>query len=98
LHARAIPFERRRQLALNYKGITLPESDEVELLVGGRVVVKPRALMEIRAVHEAELLSQLRLGDWKLGLLINFNTIKFAEGVCRIVLTGKKTQVTGGRC
>lgn len=96
LRVRGVPFGRKRSLALSYKGIDLPETDEVELIVGERVVVKPRALMEIQPVHEAELLSQLRLGGWGLGLLINFNTINFAEGVRRLVLSGRRGKKTGG--
>jgi GxxExxY protein len=90
LHLRGIPFERRKPLALTYKGILLPESDQVEMLVGGQVVVNPRALVDIRPVHEAQLLSQLRLGAWRLGLLINFNTIALADGFRRIVLSRKR--------
>ena len=90
LHLRGVAFTRKQPLPLNYKGISLPEPDEVELMVGERVVVKPCALMEVQPVHEAELLSQLRLGGWSLGLLINFNTINFVEGVHRVVLSGRK--------
>src|SRR2546426_12168891 len=79
LHLRGVPFERKRQLTLNYKGLALHESDEIEVLVGGRMAVSPRARPEIRPVDEAGLLSQLRLGGWTLGLLINFNTINFSE-------------------
>ncbi len=87
LRLRGVPIERRRVLALKYKGLQLPESDEVELLVGGRVAVHARALADLQPVHEADLLSQLRLGGWSLGLLINFNTIKIADGLRRIVLS-----------
>jgi GxxExxY protein len=85
LHLRGMIFERKRPLALSYKGTPLTELDEVELLVGGRVVVHPYALTEVQPVHEARLLSQLRLGGWRLGLLINFNTIALKEGLRRIV-------------
>ena len=87
LHLRSLTFERKRPLALSYKGTPLAESDEVELLVGGRVVVNPCALTEVQAVHEARLLSQLRLGGWNLGLLINFNTVALRQGLRRVVLS-----------
>ena len=96
LHLRGVPFARKQPLALNYKGISLPEPDEIGLLVGERLVVSPRALMEVQSVHEAELLSQVRLGGWVLGLLINFNTVSFAEGVRRIVLSGRRVKKTVG--
>ena len=87
LHLRSITFERNRPLALSYKGTPLTDLDEVELLVGGRVVVNPYALTEIQPIHEAQLLSQLRLGGWKLGLVINFNTTALREGLRRVVLS-----------
>ena len=87
LHLRHLPFERKHPLALTYKNTPLAELDEVALCVGGRVVVNPCALAELRPVHEAQLLSQLRLGDWRLGLLFNFNTLALKEGLRRVVLS-----------
>jgi len=87
LHLRGITFERKRPLPLSYKGAPLAEPDEVDLLVGGRVVVNPYALTEVQPVREARLLSQLRLGGWRLGLLINFNTIALRDGLRRIVMS-----------
>jgi len=95
LRLRDVPFSRKHPFALSYKGITLPESDEVELMVGKRVVVKPRALLKIQPVHEADLLSQLRLGDWRLGLLINFNTTTFSESIRRLVRSRRQMKPTG---
>ena len=87
LYLRNVTFERKRPLALSYKGTPLAEMDEVELLIGGHVVVNPCALAEVKPVHEARLLSQLRLGGWKLGLLINFNTVALREGLRRVVMS-----------
>jgi GxxExxY protein len=90
LHLRGVIFERKQPLALHYKGALLAASDEVSLVIGGRVVVTPLALAETQPVHEAQLLSQLRLGGWSLGLLINFNTIRLADGLRRFVLSRGK--------
>jgi GxxExxY protein len=90
LHLRGVCFEHGRPLALHYKGAPLHESDEVTLLVRGRVVVAPRALPEIKTVHEVQVLSQLRLGGWELGLLIDFNRIRLAEGIRRLVCSRGK--------
>ena len=87
LRLRGVAFERKRRLPLTYKGHPLLNSAEMELLVGGKVAVKPCAVLQIQPVHEAELLSQLRMGGWRLGLLINFNTIQLTEGLRRIVLS-----------
>jgi GxxExxY protein len=85
LRLKGIPFERARSLPLHYREIILPEPDQVRLLVGGRVVVKPLSVAAIPPVHEAELLSQLRIGGWQLGLLVNFNTVSIADGLKRVV-------------
>ena len=85
LHLRGMAFERKRQLTLSYKGVRLGQTDEVELLVGGKVVVTTRAVQALAPVHDAEMLSQLRLGGWRLGLLINFNTMRLDEGIRRFV-------------
>lgn len=87
LHLRGLEFERKRPLPLHYKGAPLPGSDEVALLVGGRVVVNPCSLHKTQPVHESQLLSQLRLGGWRLGLLINFNNAPLSKGVRRLVLS-----------
>lgn len=96
LHLRGVPFVRKQSLPLSYKGIVLPEPDEVDLLVAGRIVVHPRALAEVRAVHEAEVLSQLRLGGWPLGLLINFNALRLTRGIRRLVLSRKSAKPAVG--
>jgi len=89
LHLNNIPFERSRPLDLFYRGIPLHQSDEVDLLVGGRVIVDVRAVQCVLPLHEAALLSQLRLGGWRLGLLINFNHAHLTEGLHRVVLSQK---------
>lgn len=86
LHLGGIEFERDRPLALTYKGASLETTDEIELLVASRVVVTTCATFSIQPVREAALLSQLRFGGWKLGLLINFNAILLKEGIRRVVL------------
>ena len=51
----------------------------------GKVVVEIRAVSEIAAVHEAQLLSYLRLADLQIGLLINFNVKRLKQGIHRII-------------
>ena len=56
------------------------------LLVAGAVVVEVKAVEELLPIHEAQLLTYLRLGGWKVGLLINFNVPVLKQGVRRLVL------------
>jgi GxxExxY protein len=90
LHLRRICFERKKVLPLHYKGTQLRTPDEIDVLIEGRLVVASRALAEVQPVHEAQLLSQVRLGGWALGLLINFHTVRLADGLRRLVLSRKQ--------
>jgi GxxExxY protein len=83
---RQIPFERERPLPLEYKGIRLECGYRVDLLVARVVVVEIKAVEAIAPVHEAQLITYLRLGGWKVGLLINFNVVLLKNGICRRVL------------
>jgi GxxExxY protein len=58
----------------------------IDLLVSGLVVVELKAVESLEPVHEAQLLTYLRLGGWKVGLLINFNVPVLKEGIRRRVL------------
>jgi len=87
LRLRGLGFETKRCLPLIYKQTALGETDKVDLLVEGKVVVRPCAVTAIQPVHQAEMLSQLRLGGWPVGLVINFNTPRLAEGLRRVVLS-----------
>jgi GxxExxY protein len=86
LALRQIPFERQKPLPLEYKGIHLDCGYRLDLLVAGLVVVEVKAVEEILPVHEMQLVTYLRLGGWKVGLLINFNVPVLRQGIRRRVL------------
>jgi GxxExxY protein len=73
LRLRGISFECRLPIPLEYKGIYLASVYRVELLVAESVVVKVKSVDELSAIHEGQLLLDLWLGGWTVGLLINFN-------------------------
>jgi GxxExxY protein len=73
LSLRKIPFECRLPLPLEYKGIHLASVYRVDLLVAESVVVNVKSVDRFTAVHEGQLLLDLWLGGWTVGLLINFN-------------------------
>ncbi|MFN2596893.1 MAG: GxxExxY protein [Pyrinomonadaceae bacterium] len=83
---RGIPFERERPLPLEYKGTRLECGYRLDLLVSGSVVVEVKSVEAIAPVHEAQLLTYLRLGGWQVGLLINFNVPLLKQGIRRRVL------------
>jgi GxxExxY protein len=80
-----IPFERERALPVEYKGVKLDCGYKLDLLVAGSVVVELKAVEGLLPIHEAQLLTYLRLGGWKVGLLINFNVPVLTKGVKRMV-------------
>jgi len=83
---RRIPFERQRPLPVEYKGLRLDCGYRLDLLVSDRVVVEIKAVESLLPVHEAQLLTYLKLGGWKVGLLINFNVPVLKQGIRRRVL------------
>lgn len=83
---RGIPFERQKALPLVYKGIELETGFRVDFLVGGLVIVELKAVEALNEVHEAQVLTYLRLSGRKLGLLINFNVPLLKDGIKRLVL------------
>jgi len=83
---RQIPFERQKELHVDYKGIRLDCGYRLDFLVAGLIVVEVKAIEALLPIHQAQLLSYLKLGGWKLGLLINFHAPLLRQGIKRVVL------------
>jgi GxxExxY protein len=86
LDLRKITFERQHHLPLEYKGKRLDCCYRLDLVVLNTVVVEVKAIEALLPIHEAQLLTYLRLGGWKVGLLLNFNVEVLKEGIRRRVL------------
>ncbi len=86
LSLRKIPFERQRALLVEYKGLHLGRGYSLDLLVNNAVVVEIKAVDGLQPIHDAQLLTYLKLGGWKAGLLINFNVPILKQGIRRKVL------------
>lgn len=83
---RSIPFERLVELPLNYKGIDLDAGYVVDLVYDKRVIVELKAVERVIPVHEAQLLTYMRLTGIHVGLLLNFNVPVLKDGIYRRVL------------
>jgi len=81
-----IPFERLVKLPLNYKGIDLDAGYVIDLVYDKRVIVELKAVERVIPVHEAQLLTYMRLTGIRVGLLINFNVPVVKDGIYRRVL------------
>src|SRR6266404_2471051 len=86
LSLRNIPFERQKPIPVIYKGVKLDCGYRADVVVDGSVLVEIKAINSLLSVHEAQLLSYLKLGGWKVGLLINFNVKLLKHGIRRRVL------------
>jgi GxxExxY protein len=86
LKLRGIPFERQKPLPLAYKGKQLDCGYRLDLAVDNAVVVELKAVEAFAPIHDAQLLTYLRLGGWKAELLINFIVPVLRDGIRRKVL------------
>ena len=83
---RNMPFERQVDLPLNYKGIDLDAGYLIDLIFDQRVIVELKAVERVIPVHEAQLLTYMRLTGIRVGLLLNFNVPVLKDGIYRRVL------------
>jgi GxxExxY protein len=83
---RGIPFERQKVVSLVYKGLTVSHAFRVDLLVDDTLVIEVKAVTAIAPIHTAQILTYLRLGGWKLGLLLNFHEGRLVDGIKRLRL------------
>lgn len=86
LAIRAIPFERQVPIAVQYKGVKLDCGYRADIVVNSSILVEIKAIDSLLSIHDAQLLSYLKLGGWKIGLLINFNVELLKYGLRRRVL------------
>ncbi len=86
LHLRGLPFNRQQPLPVRYKGIELDCGYVLDMVVTDTVVLELKAVEKMLPVHEAQLLSYLRLGGYKVGLLLNFHAPVLKDGLKRMVL------------
>jgi GxxExxY protein len=85
LRDRGFKVEQQKPLPVVYKNDKLDCGYRLDLVIEGRVIVEIKAVERLTTVHEAQLLSYLRLCGCKLGLLINFHVSMLKNGVRRIV-------------
>jgi len=73
-------------MPVEYKGLKLPKGYELDLLVADSVIVEVKSVITLAPVHEAQLLTYMRLVGVKVGLLMNFNEVVLKNGIRRKVL------------
>jgi len=86
LERRGVPFAVQELLPISYEGVRIEGAYRIDLLVGGKLVVELKAVEKLLPVHQAQILTYLRLTGLRLGLLINFNAPLIKDGIKRIAL------------
>jgi GxxExxY protein len=82
---RQIPFERQKPLPVVYKGINLDCGYRLDFFVDNLVIVELKAVEKLHPIHEAQVITYLKLSNRKLGLLLNFNVSLMKHGIQRVV-------------
>jgi GxxExxY protein len=83
---RNIEFEKEQELPLNYKGVLVDCGYRLDFLVEQSVIVEVKSVEALHPIHEAQLLTYLKLTGCKVGLLINFNVPVLKHGIKRMIL------------
>lgn len=78
--------EKEKRIPIEYKGRTIKDAFRIDLLVESKLVIEIKSVSELSAIHEAQVLTYLKLCKIRVGLLINFNEYKLKYGIKRLVL------------
>ena len=78
--------QRQVALPITYKDVKLDAGYRLDILVEGRLVLEVKAVQELLPIHEAQLLTYLKLSGMRVGLLLNFNVTVLKSGIKRLVI------------
>jgi GxxExxY protein len=78
---------KEKPMPLVFEGVKLDCGYRIDLLVENRIVIEIKSVEALSEIHMAQTLTYLKLGGFKLGLLINFNVLKLKDGIKRIINT-----------
>lgn len=83
-------MERQKPIPVEYHSEMVDLGFRPDLIVNGDVIVEVKTVQKLAPIHEAQLLSYLRLSNIERGLLINFHAYRLADGIKRLSLTKKR--------
>ena len=86
LDYRGLKYQRQVPLPVVFKGVSLECGYRMDVVVDDRVVVEVKSIETLGPIHEAQLMTYLRLSKKRVGLLINFNCILLRDGILRRVI------------
>ena len=86
LHSAGIPFRSQVELPVQYKQVALDCGYRIDVLVDDRLIVELKSVDQLLKIHEAQILTYMKLAKVQTGLLINFNVELLKNGIKRFVL------------
>ena len=92
LMERGIPFESEKMIRIGYKGQLLNKEYQADMVCYDKIILEIKALSQLTADHEAQLLNYLKAADMPVGLLVNFGNVEKLERK-RMVLGEKRRRV-----
>lgn len=88
LELRQVATVNQRLVRIEYKGLVFDEPLRFDVLVENCLLLELKCVQEVLPIHQAQLLSYMKLLDIPLGLIINFHELKLVDGVKRMILPG----------
>ncbi len=85
LRSRGIDCQRQASLPVVYEDVLLDAAYRIDLIVAQAIVVEVKAVETLTALHEAQLLTYLKLSSHRIGFLMNFNVVLFKHGLKRFI-------------
>ena len=85
LSIQGVSFEKQKPLSIDYKGKKLDCGYRLDMVVENAVVLELKSCEKIESIHQAQLLTYLKLSELNIGLILNFNVPLMRDGIVRIV-------------
>ena len=85
LQGRGLTVKRQLELPVLYKGNKLEQNYRIDLLVNNQVIIELKSVNKIEPIHDAQLLTYLKLANKRYGLLLNFNVPIMKQGIKRLL-------------
>ena len=85
LQERKLVVQRQHEIPVLYKGTKLDQNYRIDLLVNNQVIIELKSIIKIEPIHNAQLLTYLKLANIRYGLLLNFNVPVMRQGIKRLL-------------
>jgi len=86
LHLRGLDYKRQIELPVSYKGLSLDCGYRIDIIVQDEVILELKSVEKLLPIHQAQLLTYMKLAGKRVGLFINFNVPQLTQGIVRRVL------------